>query len=107
MRWRLPIALVRSKRGAGGVTMAGRVGGKAEEGAEVGDDRRGPPVSRRVGVWVRRAWLRAELGRGVGVGPRAVAGPRCGGAWAASGRARGWVLRVGPRTSGAASWAAS
>ena len=30
-RWRLPIALVRSKRGAGGVTMVGACRGKAEE----------------------------------------------------------------------------
>ena len=29
-RWRLPIALVRSKRGAGGVTMAGGVGGRKQ-----------------------------------------------------------------------------
>ena len=72
VRWRLPIALVRSKRGAGGVTMAGRVGGKAEEGAVVGDDRRGPPVSR--------------AGGGLGAPSLAAcrAGPRCGG-WATRG----------------------
>jgi len=74
VRRSLPIALVRSKRGAGGVTMAGRVGEKQRRAPEVGDDWRGPPVSR--------------TGGGLGAPSLAArrAGPRCGG-WAVHGAA--------------------
>ena len=44
--------------------MAEALGRKQRKGSEVGDDRRGPPVSRaRWGVGRCRAWLRAEPGK--------------------------------------------
>jgi len=82
-------ALVRSKAGTGGVTMAGRGRGKSRGiRGEVGDDRRGPPVS-------RAGW--GVLGAAVPLSrPQAGAVLGCGGASAAVpllGRARCWARR--------------